>query len=95
MFEVEVFFENQVKECKSLAERASDKSGREFWLRAAHRWGALLAERRGALNEETTTHDARSISPNLDAMAGSVRLEHPYLRRRKGSYLRRQQRRAV
>jgi hypothetical protein len=47
MFEIEVFFEDQVKECNSLAERASDESDREFWLQAAHRWGALLGERRG------------------------------------------------
>jgi hypothetical protein len=50
MLEISVFFENQVKECNSLAERASDKSGREFWLRAAKRWEALLAERREPLN---------------------------------------------
>ena len=50
MFEIEVFFENQVKECNLLAERASDESEREFWLRAAHRWGALLGERRGPLD---------------------------------------------
>jgi len=95
MFEIEVFFENEVKECNLLAERASDKSDREFWLRAAHRWGALLGERRKPLNEETTTHNARSISPRIDATAASaveVRLEHPYFRR---SYLRKQQRRAV
>jgi len=76
MFEIEVFFENQVKECNLLAERASDESDREFWLRAANRWGTLLGERRGPLNVE-------------------VRLQHPYFRRRKRSYLRKQQRRAA
>jgi hypothetical protein len=52
MVEIEGFFEDQVKECNLLAERASDESDREFWLQAARRWGALLGERRGQLNVE-------------------------------------------
>jgi hypothetical protein len=52
MLEIVVFFEDQVKECNLLAERASDESGREFWRLAARRWGALLGERRGQLDVE-------------------------------------------
>jgi hypothetical protein len=76
MLEIEVFFEDQVKECNLLAERASNESDREFWLRAAHRWGVLLGERRGPLDIK-------------------ARIEHPYFRRRKRSYLRKQQRRSL
>jgi hypothetical protein len=76
MLEMSDFFEDQVKQCNLLAEGASDKSDREFWLRAAHRWGALLDDRRGPLNLE-------------------FRLEHPHFRRRKHSYLRKQQRRSA
>jgi hypothetical protein len=47
------FFEGQIKQCNSLAARAFDKSDREFWLRSAHRWEALLeAKQRGTLNVE-------------------------------------------
>jgi hypothetical protein len=56
MFEIEVFFKDQAKECNLLAERASDESGREFWLRAALRWGALLAERREQVDVEVQPH---------------------------------------
>jgi hypothetical protein len=60
MFEIEVFFEDQVKECTLLAERASDGGDREFWLLAAHRWAVLLGERRGQLDvEERLEHPHR------------------------------------
>jgi hypothetical protein len=75
MLEIEDFLEDQIRQCKLLAEDASDKSDREFWVRAANRWEALLADRHGL--------------PDVE-----VRLEHPY-RRRKRSYLRKQQRRVA
>jgi hypothetical protein len=53
MLETADFFEGQIKQCNSLAARASDKSDREFWLRLAHRWEALLqTKRHGTLNVE-------------------------------------------
>jgi hypothetical protein len=45
MFEINSFFENEVRNCTLLAESASDKSDREFWLHAAHRWEELLTAR--------------------------------------------------
>jgi hypothetical protein len=66
MFKIEGFFEDQVMECNLLAERASDESDREFWLQAAHRWGALLGERRGQLNVEIRLeHPHRRKRPYL------------------------------
>jgi hypothetical protein len=38
MLEPNDFFENQVKQCRSQAESAANKSDREFWLQLAHRW---------------------------------------------------------
>jgi len=72
MFEVNVFFENQAKECNLLAVRASDKSDREFWLRAARRWEALLTARPGPLDEEV-----RREHPYIKRRA------HSYFRKRR------------
>jgi hypothetical protein len=42
------FFQEQIKKCNGLAERASDKTDREFWLGMARRWeGMLEAGERG------------------------------------------------
>ena len=56
MFQVAVmdnkcdFFQEQIKKCNGLAERAS-KTDREFWLGMARRWEAMPeAGERGALN---------------------------------------------
>ena len=47
------FFQEQIKKCNGLAERASDKTDREFWLGMARRWeGMLEAGERGTLNVE-------------------------------------------
>jgi hypothetical protein len=35
------FFQEQVKQCQALAERARDKTDREFWFRLAGRWEEL------------------------------------------------------
>ena len=45
------FFQEQIKKCNGLAQRASDKTDREFWLGMARRWeGMLEAGERGTLN---------------------------------------------
>ena len=36
------FFQEQVKKCNGLAERASNKTDREFWLGMARRWEGML-----------------------------------------------------
>jgi hypothetical protein len=35
------FFENQIKQCRSQAQSAGNKTDREFWLGLAHRWERL------------------------------------------------------
>ena len=42
MLETSVFLQKQIARCNSLAEQAANESDREFWLRLAHRWGAVL-----------------------------------------------------
>jgi hypothetical protein len=32
------FFQEQINQCRSLAERASNKNDREFWLKMTHCW---------------------------------------------------------
>jgi hypothetical protein len=41
MIEKNDFFRDQIEQCRSLAERARNKTDREFWLRLAQRWEAL------------------------------------------------------
>jgi hypothetical protein len=41
MIEKNEFFRDQFEQCRSLAERARNKTDREFWLRLAQRWEAL------------------------------------------------------
>jgi hypothetical protein len=36
------FFQEKIKKCNGLAERASDKTDREFWLGMARRWEGML-----------------------------------------------------
>jgi len=56
MLETNDFFQEQIRQCNSLAERASNKKDREFWLRLAHRWEQLVqARQRGTLNIEVPT----------------------------------------
>jgi hypothetical protein len=42
MLEPNDFFQNQVKQCRSQAESAANKSDRESWLQLAHRWEIIL-----------------------------------------------------
>jgi len=46
MLEPNDFFQTQVKECRSQAERATNKIDREFWLKMARRWETLLQQRK-------------------------------------------------
>jgi hypothetical protein len=43
------FFRDQIEQCRNLAERARNKTDREFWLRLAQRWEEL----RGAKQPES------------------------------------------
>jgi hypothetical protein len=54
MLETSDFFQDQAKQCRSLAAQAADKNDREFWLRLAHRWeGLLQAQRHDGAGVET------------------------------------------
>ena len=56
------FFQDQIKKCNGLAERASDKTDREFWLGMARRWeGMLEAGERGTLNVEVKPRFERPL----------------------------------
>jgi len=47
------FFEEQIKKCNGLAERASNETDRKFWLGMSRRWeGMLKAGEHGTLNVE-------------------------------------------
>ena len=47
------FFQEQIKKCNSLADQASNKTDREFWLGMARRWERMLeAGERGTLDVE-------------------------------------------
>jgi hypothetical protein len=35
------FFQEQIKKCNELAERASNETDRNFWLRMARRWEVI------------------------------------------------------
>ncbi len=60
MLETADFFQEQIQQCNSLAEQASDKTDRKFWLDLAHRWQELLETgHRGGPNLE----DIRSLRP--------------------------------
>jgi hypothetical protein len=53
MHETNDFFQEQAKQCQSLAERAGNKADQEFWSRLAHRWEELLQIRqRGFVRAE-------------------------------------------
>jgi len=45
MLETTDFFQEQIKQCRDFAARSTSKSDREFWLKMAHRWGALVQTR--------------------------------------------------
>ncbi len=42
MRETSDFFQQQAEQCRALAERAGNKSDREFWLQLTRRWERLL-----------------------------------------------------
>ena len=52
MLEPNDFFQNQVKQCRSQAESATNKRDREFWLQLAHRWERLLQPRHIEANQK-------------------------------------------
>ena len=69
MFETSDFFQEQAKQCRTLAAKAADKNDREFWLRLAHRWEGLLGAQR---------HDGPAVEP-----APKVRFERPIFAKRR------------
>jgi hypothetical protein len=38
-------FQEQINQCRRLAEQASNKNDRQFWLKMTQRWEELLVER--------------------------------------------------
>jgi hypothetical protein len=38
-------FHDQINQCRRLAEQASNKNDRQFWLKMTQRWEGLLVER--------------------------------------------------
>jgi len=59
MRETNEFFDEQAKQCRANAKRASNKSDRDFWLRLAQRWEELLRIRE---HEATDAHPVRKYS---------------------------------
>jgi hypothetical protein len=56
------FFQEQIKKCNGLAERASSETDREFWLGMARRWERMLeAGERGILKVEVEPGFERPI----------------------------------
>jgi hypothetical protein len=41
-FTKQIFLLEQINQCRSLAERASNKNDRQFWLKMTQRWEGLL-----------------------------------------------------
>jgi len=53
MLETIDFFQDQIKQCRSLATKANNKGDRDFWNRLANRWENLLrAQERGSPDGE-------------------------------------------
>jgi len=68
------FFQEQIKKCNGLAERASSKTDCEFWLGMARRWECMLeAGERGTLKIE--------VEPTF---------ERPIMKKRANRWVRRQ-----
>jgi hypothetical protein len=64
MLETTDFFEAQIKQRADLAARSTNKSDREFWLKMALRWGALLKNRQlDALPPKLGAASALSLTP--------------------------------
>jgi hypothetical protein len=56
------FFQEQIKKCNRLAEQASNKTDRDFWLRMARRWESMLdAGEHGTLDVEIKPRFERPI----------------------------------
>ncbi|MGA8699598.1 MAG: hypothetical protein WB689_38395 [Xanthobacteraceae bacterium] len=58
------FFRDQIRQCRSQAERAANKTDREFWLRLAQRWEELLQRGGAGLEADQKPSFARPISRN-------------------------------
>jgi hypothetical protein len=53
LLETTDFFQDQIKQCRSLATKANNKGDRDFWNRLANRWENLLrAQERGSPDGE-------------------------------------------
>lgn len=63
MLETSDFFQEQAKQCRTLAAQAADKNDREFWLRLAHRWEGLLRAQRNDGAEIETAQKVRFERP--------------------------------
>ena len=61
MLEPNDFFQNQVKQCRSQAESATNKKDREFWLQLAHRWERLSQPGRGDIEADQKPSFERPI----------------------------------
>ena len=59
MLETTDYFKAQIKQCTVLAARSTNKSDREFWLKMALRWWALLKNRQ--LDEAAATKTGSSV----------------------------------
>jgi hypothetical protein len=56
------FFQKQIEKCNGLAQQASDKTDRDFWLGMTRRWeGMLEAGERGTLDVEIKPRFERPI----------------------------------
>ena len=62
MLEPNDFFENQIKQCRSEADRAASKRDRMFWLQLAHRWEMLLQAGAASIEADQRPSFERPIS---------------------------------
>ena len=57
------FFQKQIERCNLLAEEALSRSEREFWLRTARRWAAML-QGKGAKRQAAKPSDLSGQLPS-------------------------------
>jgi hypothetical protein len=63
MLETTDFFQDQIKQCRSLAAKANNKGDRDFWNRLANRWENLLRAQEGGNPEGELVENARFGRP--------------------------------
>jgi hypothetical protein len=61
MLETVDFFENQIRECRAQAARATNKADREFWQRLAGRWAEVLRAKKSYGGPDIETVRPRPI----------------------------------